>query len=189
MDEKLKELESDTPDRLEQTTQGIPKLPEMTADIVLEVQRQQLEALRSENAIINEEIAEAKRIYKIRRGTCDDYEIRLGRDYEGWMPQMVENSVPVLCQMLERTKAELSDAQSIITHTFECGVARMAGRIKMVKHTLTYLLHESGTLEIGDSAADAWAQIILAALDAPLKANTCAPSTEGLLDKKVEDHG
>ena len=114
MDEKLKELESDAPDRLEQTTQGIPKLPEMTADIVLEVQRQQLEALRSENAILNEEIAEAKRIYEILQGTCDDYEIRLGRDYEGWMPQMVENSVPVLCQMLAEERAEGKRVQDLI---------------------------------------------------------------------------
>lgn len=62
-------------------------------------------------------------------------------------------------------------------------------RVDRVKSALTYLLRESGTLEIGDSAADAWAQIILSAIDAPPKANTCAPSTEGLLDKGGEDHG
>jgi hypothetical protein len=33
------------------------------------------------------------------------------------------------------------------------------------------------------------ARAILAALDAPQEANMCAPSTEGLPDKEVEDHG
>lgn len=33
------------------------------------------------------------------------------------------------------------------------------------------------------------ARAVLAAIDAPPKANTSSPSTEGLLDKEVEDHG
>jgi len=114
LDEKLKELALDAPDRLEQTTQGIPKLPEMTVGIMMEVQRQQLEALRSENAILNDEIAEAKRIYDILLATCDDYEIRLGRDYDGWMPQTVENSVPVLCEMLAEARVELKQKDASI---------------------------------------------------------------------------
>lgn len=164
------------------------------------------------------QLEQARKVRDTLQATCDAYEVRLGREMEH-RPEIAEPEVPTLLAEIARLNAEVEKNQATfralsgpILPELLVGIAegrvhlslqaqitlapseimevdRMARAAMEYSHVPTMKGWDDPSPE-AEAAREGWRNYVRFIVKAAApKANTCAPSTEGLLDKEIEDHG